>query len=82
MRSAARQPRCARDDLAGALSELSEIDGRDLAAFLKQRGHHRLGVREQPPFIPTVFFCSLFIRHGNSKKKFPRPLLSINEHSS
>jgi hypothetical protein len=44
MRSAARQPRCARDDLAGALSELSEIDGRDLAAFLKQRGHHRLGV--------------------------------------
>jgi hypothetical protein len=45
-----RQPRCARDDLAGALSELPEIDGR---------------------IIPTVFFCSLFVRHGNTKKVPP-----------
>src|SRR5262249_50832384 len=33
VRPAASRVRCARDDLAGALAELSEIDGRDLAAF-------------------------------------------------
>src|SRR5262249_26679188 len=71
MRSAGRQPRCARDDLAGALSELPEIDGRDLSALLKSRRPHRLGLRERPPFIPTVFFCSVFIRHGNTKKVPP-----------
>jgi hypothetical protein len=35
VRPAARRVRCARDDLAGALAELPEIDRRDLAAFLK-----------------------------------------------
>src|SRR5262252_10502373 len=81
VRSAARPMRCARDDLAGALAELSEVDGRDLAAFLEQRGHHQLVVREGPPVILTVFFCSLPVRHGNTKK-FPRALLFINERSS
>src|SRR5262249_3416419 len=81
VRPAARPMRCARDDLAGALAELSEVDGRDLAAFLEQRGHHRLVVREGPPVILTVFFCSLPVRHGNTKK-FPRALLFINERSS
>src|SRR5262249_25950684 len=72
VRSAARQPRCARDDLAGALSELSEIDGRDLAALLKQRGHHQLGVRDGPPFVLMLFSRSLFVRHGNTKGSPPR----------
>jgi len=72
VRSAARQPRCARDDLAGALSESSEIDGRDLAALLKQRGHHQLGVRDGPPFVLMLFSRSLFVRHGNTKGSPPR----------
>src|SRR5262244_644338 len=79
VRSAARPMRCARDDLAGALAELSEIDGRDLAAFLEQRGHHQLGVREGPPFVPMLLSRSLFVRHGNTKR-FPsaRSFLSTN----
>jgi hypothetical protein len=80
MRLAARQTRCARDDIARALSELSEIDGRNLAAFLKQRGYNELGVRDGPPFVPMLFFLSLFVRHGNSKAS-PRALF-INEYSS
>ena len=81
MRSAARQPRCARDNFAGAFAELSEIDGRDLAAFLKQRGHHQLAVREGPPVILTIFFYSLPVRHGSTKSSL-RALLFINERSS
>src|SRR5262249_16362180 len=72
VRSAARQLRCARDDLAGALSESSEIDGRDLAALLKQRGHHHLGVRDGPPVVLMFFSRSLFVRHGNTKGSPPR----------
>jgi hypothetical protein len=81
VRSAARQPRCVRDDLARALSELSEIDGRDPAALLKQRGYHHLGVRDGPPFVLMLFSRSLFVRHGNTKRS-PRALLFINERSS
>src|SRR5262249_57415751 len=79
VRSAARPMRCARDDLAGALAELSKIDGRDLAAFLEQRGYDQLGVREGPPFVPMLFSRSLFVRHGNTKR-FPsaRSFLSTN----
>jgi len=36
MRLAVRQARCVRDDLTRALAELSEIDGRDLAAFFEK----------------------------------------------
>jgi hypothetical protein len=72
VRSAARQPRCALDGLAGALSELSEIDGRDPAALLKQRGYHHLGARDGPPFVLMLFSRSLFVRHGNTKRSPPR----------
>ena len=73
--------RCARDDLDGALAELSEVDGRDLADFLEQRGHHQLVVREGPPVILTVFLCSLPVRHGHTKKFPPRAHFYINERS-
>jgi hypothetical protein len=53
MRPAVRQARCARDDFPSARSESSEIDGRDLAALLEQRGYRVLGVG--PPFVPVPF---------------------------
>jgi len=53
MRPAVRQARCARDDFPGARSESCEIDGRDLAALLEQRGYRVLGVG--PPFVPVSF---------------------------
>ena len=74
--------RCARDDLAGALAELSKIDGRDLAAFLEQRGYDQLGVREGPPFVPMLFSRSLFVRHGNTKRFPSARSFFINERSA
>src|SRR5262249_4794225 len=82
VRPAASRVRCARDDLAGALAELSEIDGRDLAAFLKQRGYDQLGVREGPPFVPMLFSGSLFVRHGNTKRFPSARSFFINERSA
>jgi len=71
MRLAVRQARCVRDNLARALSKLSEIDGCDLAAFLEKGGYKVLGVRFGPPFVPVLFLFFMPARHGNTKM-FPR----------
>jgi len=71
MRLAAWQARRKRDDLARALSELSEIDGRDLAALLKERGYGVLVARIGPPLIPLSFLLFRPACHGNTKT-FPR----------
>jgi hypothetical protein len=54
MRLAAWQVRRARDDLARAFSELPEIDGCDLAAFVKEGGDDVLVVRA----FPSLSACS------------------------
>jgi hypothetical protein len=69
MRPAVRQARCARDDFAGARSESSEIDGRDLAALLEERGYSVLGIG--PPFVPAAFLFFLLSRHGNTQNVPP-----------
>src|SRR5215831_2989954 len=68
--------------VAGALAELSEIDRRDLAAFLKQRGHNQLGIREGPPFVRMLFSRSLFVHHGNTKRFPSARSFFINERSA
>jgi hypothetical protein len=40
MRLAARQARCARDNLTCALSESAEVDRRDSAALLEKHGYY------------------------------------------
>jgi hypothetical protein len=74
MRPAARQLRPARDNLAGAHSETPEINGRDLAALLEQRGDRVPGVRVGPPFVAVPFLFFRPARHGNSQM-FPRAYL-------
>jgi len=65
MRLAVWQARCVRDDLTRALAELSEIDGRDLAAFFEKGRNNVLRVRFGP-FVPiSVFFLGL-AGHGNT----------------
>jgi hypothetical protein len=71
MRLGVRQAGCARDDFAGACSESSEIDGRDLAALLEERGYRLLGVRIGPPFLPVPFLFFVLSRHGNTKMSPP-----------
>lgn len=71
MRFAARQAGCVRDDLTRPLSEPSEVDGCDLAAFLEKGGYSVLGVRFGPPFVAVPFFFFSPARHGNTKM-FPR----------
>jgi len=73
-RPAARQLRPARDDFTGTHSETPEIDRRDLAALLEERGNPVPGVRVGPPLVRAPF---LFFRpacHGNTKM-FPRAFL-------
>src|SRR5262249_50451954 len=72
-RFAARQARGASDDFAGAHAESPEIDGRDLAALLEERGDCVLAARVGPPFIPPLLFFPP-ARHGNTKM-FPRAYL-------
>src|SRR5215468_3829727 len=74
MRLAAWQARRVRDDLAGALSELSKIDGCDLAAFPKERRYRALVARIGPPLIPACFLLFRPACHGNTNT-FPRALL-------
>jgi hypothetical protein len=71
MRLAVRQARCVRDDLTRALAELSEIDGRDLAALLEKGGYKVLGVRFGPPFVPMPFLFFVPTRHENTKNVPP-----------
>ena len=71
MRLAARQARRVRDDLARALSELSEIDGRHLAAIAKKRGYGVLVVRIGPPLFPLSFLLFRPACHRNTRA-FPR----------
>jgi hypothetical protein len=78
MRLAVRQARCLRDDLTRALSKLSEIDGRDLAAFLEKGGYDGLGVQFGPPFVPVLFLYFVPACHGNTKM-FPRASSLYNE---
>jgi hypothetical protein len=66
MRLTAWQARRVRDDLARAFSELSEIDGCDLAAFAKKRGDDLLVVRVGPPLVPMPFLLFRPARHGNT----------------
>jgi hypothetical protein len=73
MRLAVGRACCARDDFAGARSESSEIDGRDLAALLEERGYSVLGIG--PPFVPAPFLFFVLSRHGNTKNV--PPVLSI-----
>src|ERR1700745_89496 len=80
-RPAARQLRPARDDFTGTHSETPEIDRRDIAALLEERGNPVPGVRGGPPLVPAPF---LFFRpacHGNTKM-FPRASLSNSERPS
>jgi hypothetical protein len=66
MRFVVRHARCVRDDLAGALAKLPEIDGRDLAAFLEKDRYTVPEVRFGPPFVPVPFLFLVPARHGNT----------------
>jgi hypothetical protein len=54
-RPAAPRLRPARDDFTGTHSETPEIDRRDLAALLEERGNPVPGVRVGPPLVPAPF---------------------------